>query len=244
MARSFTNDRRLPEGDRTHAANVDPGATVQQPLDLVEGWLADTILPEYLGVAAEKLQDDRLGRFLDGLAPHVEAIGPALCPRAVQHDRVDLSVILDDLTSFYFERDYVDNATVTSGYGRDRRSGTEQRVVGLDVTGTAGVPLVYSLLAGNTAACTTPEGNLARLRGFLARLPEPPRRSHLVSDRALLSAGLLVRAHHQEIHRLGPLDDRPEAHRRTWREAPAAVLREHPCPYRPQRSRPGDPVPC
>ena len=36
----------------------------------VEEWLAETVLPEMLGVAADKFNDDRLGRFLDDLAPH------------------------------------------------------------------------------------------------------------------------------------------------------------------------------
>jgi transposase len=146
-----------------------------RPLYKVEEWLADTILPEYLAVAAAKLHDDRLGRFLDDLAPHIEPIWQTMCLRAVQSYQVDLSVILYDLTSFYFEGDYADNAAVTYGYSRDHRSDTKQRVVGLNVTGTTSVPLVYSLLAGNTADCTTPHENLTRLRGFLNRLPEPPR---------------------------------------------------------------------
>ena len=214
-----------------------------RPLYKVEGWLADTILPEYLGVPASKLHDDRLGRFLDDLAPHIEAIWQALCLRAVQHYHVDLAVILYDLTSFYFEGDYAENAAVTYGYSRDHRSDTKQRVVGLNVTGTAGVPVVYRLLAGNTADCTTPQENLTRLRGFLDRLPEPPRWSRLVSDRALISAEMFARASRQEIHLLGPLDDRQEAHREILREVAAANLRQHPLPYRPQRSKPTDPVP-
>jgi transposase len=214
-----------------------------RPLYKVEEWLADTIVPAYLGVAAAKLHDDRLGRFLDDLAPHIEPIWQALCLRAVQHYHVDLAVILYDLTSFYFEGNCADNAAVTYGYSRDHRSDTKQRVVGLNVTGTTGVPLVYSLLAGNTADGTTPDGNLTRLRGFLDRLPEPPRWSHLVSDRALISAAMLVRAYRQEIHLLGPLDDRQEAHRQIVREVAAADLRQHPLPYRPQRSKPTDPIP-
>src|SRR5207302_822380 len=55
-----------------------------RPLYKVEEWLADTILPEYLGIAANKLHDDRLGRFLDDLAPHIEPLWQALCLRAVR----------------------------------------------------------------------------------------------------------------------------------------------------------------
>lgn len=52
-----------------------------------------------------------------------------------------------------------------------------------------------------------------------------------------------MRAHRQEIHLLGPLDDRLKAHRQLLRAVTAAELREHPLPYRPQRSKPTDPVP-
>jgi hypothetical protein len=64
-----------------------------------------------------------------------------------------------------------------------------------------------------------------------------------VSDRALVSAEIFVRAYRQEVDLLGPLDDRSEAHRQVLRELPAAALREHPLPYRPQRAKPVDPVP-
>jgi hypothetical protein len=214
-----------------------------RPLYKVEDWLADTIRPEHPGVAAAKLHDDRLGRFLDDLAPHIEAIWQALCLRAIQAYHVDLAVILHDLTSFSFEGGYAENPAITYGYSRDRRPDAKQRVVGLNVTGTTGVPLVYRLLAGSKAGCATPQGDLTRLRGFLDRLPEPPRWAHLGSDRALLNAELLVRAHRQETHLLGPLDDRRETHRPILREVGAADLREHPLPHRPRRGKPADPIP-
>jgi hypothetical protein len=48
-------------------------------------------------------------------------------------------------------------------------------VIGLNVTGLAGIPVLYQLLVGNTADCTTPQANLIRLRGFLNLVPQPPR---------------------------------------------------------------------
>lgn len=214
-----------------------------QPLYKVENWLADSSLPEYLGVEAGKLHDDRLGRFLDELAPHLEEIWQGLCLRALVHYQVDLSVILYDLTSFYFEGDYTDNADVTYGYSRDHRPDTKQRVVALNVSGQEGVPLLYSLLAGNTADSTTPQANLLRLRSFLDHLPEPPRWPLLVCDRALVSEEMLVRSFGQGVHLLGPLDDRLEAVRTQLRQFSAEELRQHPLSYRPQRAKPTDPVP-
>jgi transposase len=214
-----------------------------QPLYKVETWLAGTILPEYLGIEANKLHDDRLGRFLDDLAPHLEKVWQELCLRALGRYQVDLSVILYDLTSFYFEGDYTDNAAVTYGYSRDHRPDTKQRVVALNVTGHDGVPVLYSLLAGNTADCTTPQDNLTRLRSLLGQLPQPPHWPLLVCDRALINEEMLVRSFRQQVHLLGPLDDRREANRALLREVSAEELRQHPLSYRPKRGKPTDPVP-
>lgn len=214
-----------------------------RPLFRVEEWLAETVLPETLGVAADKLNDDRLGRFLDDLAPHLEAIWQTLCLRAIEAYQVDLSVLLYDLTSVYFEGEYADNPAVTYGYSRDQRSDCKQRVIGLNASGLAGIPILYQLLAGNTVDCTTPQANLTRLRGFLNLLPEPPRWPVLVSDQVLVSADVFVRAYQQEIFLLGPLDSRLLAHQQLLAEVSTEELRQHPLAYRAQHARPTDPVP-
>lgn len=214
-----------------------------RPLYRVEDWLAETILPEYLGIDAAKLHDDRLGRFLDDLTPHLDRIWQTLSLRAIEHYQVDLSVLLYDLTSVYFEGEYAENAAVTYGYSRDHRPDRKQRVIGLDVTGLAGVPVLYELLAGNTADCTTPQANLQRLRRFLNLLPRPPRWPLLVSDQVLVSANVFVRASQQEIFVLGPLDSRLVAHQRLLTEISAEDLRQHPLAYRAQHAKLTDPVP-
>jgi transposase len=214
-----------------------------RPLYRVEEWLGETVLPETLGLAADKLNDDRLGRFLDDLAPHLEGIWQTLCLRAIEQYRVDLSVLLYDLTSVYFEGEYADNSAVTYGYSRDQRSDCKQRVIGLNVSGLAGVPILYQLLAGNTTDCTTPQANLTRLRSFLNLLPQPPRWPSLVSDQVLVSADVFVRAHQQEIFLLGPLDSRLTVHQHLLAEISTEELRQHPLAYRAQHAKPTDPVP-
>lgn len=141
-----------------------------KPLYKVEHWFADTFLPGHLKVEASKLNDDRLAGFIDDLAPHQDEVWRALSLRALVHYNVDLPVILYDLTFFYFEGDYADSPTITYGYSRDRCPDTKQRVVALNVSGQDGVPVLYSPLAGNTADCTPPRGEL----WAAARLPAPP----------------------------------------------------------------------
>jgi hypothetical protein len=214
-----------------------------RPLDRVEEWLAETVLPETLGSAPDKLNDDRLGRVLDDLAPHLEGIWQTLALQAIAAHQVDLSVLLYDLTSVYFEGEYADNPAVTYGYSRDQRSDWKQRVIGLNVSGRAGIPVLYQLLAGNTTDCTTPQANLPRLRGFLNRLPRPPHWPVLVSDQVRVSADVFVRAYQQEIFLLGPLDSRLLAHQRLLAEISTDELRQHPLAYRVQHAKPTDPVP-
>jgi hypothetical protein len=115
-------------------------------------------------------------------------------------------------------------------------------VIGLDVTGPAGIPVLYQLLAGNTPDCTTPQANLERLRGLLRLLPEPPRWPLLVSGQVLVSADMFVRASQQEVLLLGLLDSHLTAHQRLLAETSAAELRQHALAYRARHAKPTDPV--
>jgi hypothetical protein len=47
--------------------------TAPRPLYKVARWMASTILPLVLGVPARKFNDDRLGRTLDAVEPHLQA---------------------------------------------------------------------------------------------------------------------------------------------------------------------------
>ncbi len=55
-----------------------------QPLYWVNRWLAQTILPVALDVPSLKMYDQRLGRALDALYPHLGEIWARLVIRAVQ----------------------------------------------------------------------------------------------------------------------------------------------------------------
>ena len=45
-----------------------------QPLAYFEAWLAETALPDLLGVSAEQCNDDRFARALDALSPYLDAL--------------------------------------------------------------------------------------------------------------------------------------------------------------------------
>lgn len=83
-----------------------------RPLYRVMDWLASTILSEYLGVAATKFNDDRLGRTLDALAQHAQAIWQDIASQALLRYQIDLSVLFYDLTALVMTGEYDDSELV------------------------------------------------------------------------------------------------------------------------------------
>jgi hypothetical protein len=75
-----------------------------RPLYKVARWMAFTILPLVLGISARKFNDDRLGRTLDAIEPHLQAIWLEIVIRALERYDIDLSVIFYDLTAFTIRR--------------------------------------------------------------------------------------------------------------------------------------------
>src|SRR4051812_48974524 len=75
-----------------------------------------------------------------------------------------------DVTSCYFEDEYVTSALAKRGYSRDHRSDAKQINVGLSVVGKSGLPLLYELLVGNKADCKTPLEHFGKLKTLLEKV--------------------------------------------------------------------------
>src|SRR6266702_4565747 len=105
-----------------------------RPLVHVETWLAQTTLPDWLGLRADTFNDDRLARTLDLLAPHLEAIWQDLVVAAIVRFRVDLSQLCYDITSVAFTGAYEQADLVRYGYSRDHRPDLKLLVLALNVT--------------------------------------------------------------------------------------------------------------
>jgi transposase len=244
--RSATNDLVASQAD------IDPGRVVvmlvlnrllaPQPLYRVEGWLAETVLPEFLAVAPEQVYDNRLGRALDRLHPHLGALWARLAAEAVRVYDLDLNVLHWDITSIYFEGAYTDSELAAYGYSRDHRPDTKQVNLEVDVTHDGYVPILYQLLPGNTADVTRPASHLAALLRFLARpeLAVRQLRPLLVSDCKMVSAQAVLACHRHHLFYLGPLAD-GKATEALLRSVSAEELAAHPLAYRPRRIRADDP---
>jgi transposase len=206
-----------------------------QPLYRVQEWLEETILPELLDVTPEQLYDVRLARTLDDLYPHLADIWATLVARAVTVYDLDLSLFHYDITSVYFEGAYTDSEKISYGLSRDHRSDTKQLNLAVDVTGSAGIPIAYQILAGRTTDRSTPLDNLRALRAVLDR-PELAARNRdfvLVSDQAMLDRQVLAAYYEKGIRWLGPLHADAPLHA-LLAGVSADELAEHPLPYRPR----------
>lgn len=247
--RAEVNQHGHPQGALT--SELDLGRVVEvlvynrllapRPLVHVESWLAETVLPDLLGLDAAHCNDDRLARTLDALVPHLDVLWQAVIVRAVRSFRVDLSQLAYDITSISFCGEYDGAEQITFGYSRDHRSDRKQIELAATVSVAGGVPLDYQILAGNVADRTTPVANLRRLQRLLALLPprEPGDPAPLIiSDRAMLTEAAIAAYLTSDLCFLGPLDPSlgNGAVRQLLASVSSAELAAAPLPYRPQRA--------
>ena len=123
-------------------------------LHIAEQWYPKTALPDLLGVAADRVDDNRLYRTLDQLLPHKEQLEVHLKERMGVLFDLEYDLLMYDITSTYFEGQAESNPLAQHGYSRDNRSDCKQVCIGL-VVSRCGMPLGYELFAGNTADVTT-----------------------------------------------------------------------------------------
>ncbi len=242
---SITNDLVPSQADidmgRVVALLVLNRLLAPQPLYQIQDWVAGTVLPEVVDVTPGQLYDNRLGRALDRLYPHLGELWARLAAQAVRAYDLDLSVLHWDITSIYFEGAYTGSELATYGYSRDHRPGTKQVNLEVDVTHDGYVPVLYELLAGNTADITRPPIHLAALLRFLARpeLADRHLRPLLISDSKMVSAEAVLACHHHNLFYLGPLPD-GAATEAVLRSVSAKKMAGHSLAYRPQRVKADD----
>jgi transposase len=125
-------------------------------LHIAEDWYRRTALADLLGVAPERVNDDRLYRALDRLLPHKRALEASLKQRLGELFALDYELLLYDVTSTYFEGQAAANPLARRGHSRDHRPDCKQVCIGLVVT-RDGMPLGYEVFAGNRTDVTTVE---------------------------------------------------------------------------------------
>jgi len=131
-------------------------------LHIAEDWYRRTALEDLLGVAADRIDDNRLYRALDALLPHKAALEQHLRTRLGELFSLKYDLMLYDVTSTYFEGQALQNPLAQRGYSRDQRPDCKQVCIALVVT-RDGMPLGYEIFAGNRTDVTTVEDVVATM---------------------------------------------------------------------------------
>ncbi len=160
--------------------------TSPTPLLRVEDWARSWAVPEVFGVAAEVLNDDRVGRALDAIASQLDAIVGTVGARAIAAFGLDVSRLHWDMTSISLHGAYdvIDDDHVQPRYGKpkDRRPDLKQIQTGLAVTGDGGVPVLHRAFDGGAGEVNQVVGAMESLRAMAGQ-----RRFLLVGDSKLIS---------------------------------------------------------
>ena len=152
-------------------------------LYVAERWYERTALEDLLGVAADRINEDRLYRLLDHLVWHKSDIEHHLRKRLGELFAIDYDLLLYDVTSTYFEGLAPRNQMARRGHSRDQRNDCLQVCIALVVT-REGMPLGYEVFDGNTTDVTTVKtivGTMEARYGLAKRI--------WVMDRGMCSKG-------------------------------------------------------
>jgi len=152
----------------------------------ISDWVACTVLEQEMGISADKFNDDRLGRTLDALAPHVQAIWVEIVTAAMERYQIDVSVIFYDLTAFILHGAYKESDLVSYGFAHNTPSNKQKVKEALAVAADGNIPYAYQIWRGNTADKATVQENMGRLLALLQKQGYAPQEMLVVGDRAML----------------------------------------------------------
>jgi hypothetical protein len=180
------------------AALVANRLSAPSPLYDVAGWASSAAMAELFDTPAGLLNDDRLGRALEALAPVADDVRAALLLAAVDRfEVVDATRLHLDLTTVRFTGAYEGSALVAKGWGSDRRVVRQVRT--LQAATRDGIPLLFRPHPGNTAELPALGDALTQLRDLL------PAGLVVVADSALGHLGNLCAADRAGVRFVVPL---------------------------------------
>ncbi len=160
--------------------------TAKTPLYKVEEWAREWAVEEMLGVPAEALNDDRLGRALEAFAEHSASIVGSFGATAITRYGLDTSQIQWDMTSIsvwgVYENPDDGYARPRHGRAKDGRHDLRQVQTGLAVLADGAVPVYSVPLDGGAAEVSQVIGTYDHLLALTGGKP-----FLLVGDRKLVS---------------------------------------------------------
>ncbi len=142
--------------------------TSPAPLVHLEDWARAWAAEEILGIAPASLNDDKLGRTLDAIAPHLEQITSAVAAAAITTFDIDISRLHWDMTSFSLHGAYDDTdedyPEPRYGHPKDRRPDLLQIQAGIAAAGDGGIPVYHRAYDGGAAEVSQVSGAMTALK--------------------------------------------------------------------------------
>jgi transposase len=160
--------------------------TSPTPLWRVEDWARAWAVEETLGISPDALNDDRIGRALDAIAPKLEQLVGSVGAGAIATFGLEVAGLHWDMTSIslYGAYEEPEEGFVAPRFGhpKDRRPDLKQVQTGLAVTSDGGVPVFHRAYDGGA-------GEVAQVAGAMRALGKlaGERRFLLVGDSKLVS---------------------------------------------------------
>jgi transposase len=165
--------------------------TSPRPLWRVADWAGEWAVEEVFGIAADALNDDRIGRALDAMAPQLDLVIGSVGARAIQVFGIDVARLHWDMTSIslYGVYDEAEAGFATPKWGKpkDRRPDLKQVQTGLAVSGDGGVPVWHRAFDGGAGEVAQVVGAMEGLKALAGA-----RKVLLVGDSKLISRGNIL----------------------------------------------------
>lgn len=126
--------------------------TCPAPLVHIQSWAQTWAVGETLGVEPGLLNDDRIGRALDAIAPRLDQIAGSVGVRAIEAFGIDVTRMHWDMTSISMHGEYEQAeegfAAPRFGHPKDRRPDLKQVQAGIAVSGDGGIPVFHRAFDG------------------------------------------------------------------------------------------------
>ena len=177
--------------------------TSPRPMVGVEKWAREWAITEVFGIEADALNDDRIGRALDAIAPEQERIAGTVGAHAIARFGLEVSRLHWDMTSISLYGAYEEPepgfARPRWGKPKDRRPDLKQVQTGLAVTAQEGVPLWHRAYDGGA-------GEVSQVVGTMQALQELAGQQQflLVGDSKLISRGNVIAMNQAGVQFIGP----------------------------------------
>ena len=173
------------------------------PLFKVARWAGQWAVEDVFGIHADFLNDDRIARALDAIAPHLDELVGSIGAKAITEFGIDASRCHWDMTSVSlygaYENPDSDYPVVKFGHPKDRRTDLKQIQAGLAVTGDGGIPVTHRAFSGGAAEVSQVTGAMTALRQ-IAQRPD----LLLVGDSKLLTYDNVSAMDAEGVHFLAP----------------------------------------